>query len=71
MIEFWQSVPWTVDYTQDLRDRQQEIDQLWDEKEHHRLTEVPEDSSHGKGHSSCVAESVSNEYLRWESVVFQ
>lgn len=71
LIKSWQSVARAVDYSKDLRKTQGEINQLWDEKEHHSLGKVTKDSDNGKSHSSAVAESISNENSRWELVMLQ
>lgn len=50
----------TFDEVKQLRHREEEVKDLRDEKQHHRLGKVSDDPHHGKGHASEVAVCIAN-----------
>ena len=48
-----------------LRDRVNEVDDLGNEEEQHCLTEVAQDSHHGKSHAWEIAERIAHKQSRW------
>ena len=63
LVEFWKSVSWAVDDAQQLWERKGEIDKLWNEEQHESLGEVTKDANNCEGHTSTVAESITDEYF--------
>lgn len=59
-VELWQPVTWTVNYSNELWNAQNEIYQLRYEKQHESLAEVRKDSNDCEGHASTVAERVTH-----------
>jgi len=47
---------------EELRDGEEEVEDLWYEEEQHRLAEVTEDSNNSERHPGKVAERVTNEH---------
>lgn len=54
-------MPWAWDDTEELRAREEEVEDLRDEEEEDRLAEMPEYAHDRESHSAEVAERVSNE----------
>ena len=52
-----------VDYTNQLRNGESKIEELWKEEEQHRLAEGAQDTSDRKSHSCKVCVRVPNEDL--------
>lgn len=50
---------------EELRQRVEEVEYLWDEEEKHCLTEVPKDPHHSKRHTSKIAEGVTYKHAGW------
>ena len=48
---------------EELRDRVQEVEDLWDKEQEHSLAEVSNDGHHGKGHAGKVCEGVTHKGL--------
>ena len=47
----------------ELRQKQNEVNQLWNKEEHHSFAEMSQDSYHRKRHTCKVAKCVSNKYF--------
>lgn len=60
----WEAVSWTRDDAKELRDRVEEVDDLWDEEEKEGLAKVTKDPYHSKCHASKVAKGVAHKYTR-------
>lgn len=45
---------------EELRDREQKVENLWYEEQEHSLAEVPNDGDHSKGHAGKVCEGVTH-----------
>lgn len=71
LIESGQAVAWTVHDAQKLWKAKNEVDELWDEEEHHGLAEVSQNAHHGERHASAVAESVTHKHFRREAVLLE
>jgi hypothetical protein len=56
---------WTRNETKQLWYREQKIDDLRNEEEEHRLAEMSNDANNGKGHTSKVAQRITNKDLCW------
>jgi len=69
VVELGQAVAGAVDYAEDLGHREHEVEDLWQEKEQHRLSEVAQDTNHGKSHACKVAEGITHEDFRGELIV--
>jgi hypothetical protein len=64
LVVDWEAVSRAVYDANELRDREEEVDELGNEEEHESLGEVALDCGHGQGHSSEVREGISDEDLR-------
>jgi hypothetical protein len=71
IIELWKSMSGAVNDTEDLRERDQEVEDLRQEEEEHGLCEVTQDAHHREGHTREVAKGVAYEDLRGEFVVLE
>lgn len=60
-----QPVTGTRNDVEQLRQRVEEVEHLWDEKKQHCFAKVPQDPHHSEGHASKVAEGVPNKHSRW------
>lgn len=56
----WKAVSGAGHKVEELRDRVQEVENLWYEEQEHSLAEVPNDGNHSKGHASKVCEGVTH-----------
>jgi hypothetical protein len=63
VIEFREAMSWAVDNTEDLRKRDQKVENLREEEKEHGLCEMSQDADHCEGHACKVAESVADENL--------
>ena len=61
----------TLDEVKQLGHREEEVEDLRHEKEHHGLAEVADDADDGKGHAGKIAVRVSNENGRWIPVEWE
>jgi hypothetical protein len=61
----WQPMSRACNETEELRARQDEVEDLGDEEEQERLGEVGDDGDTGKGHAGEVAERVAREGPCW------
>jgi hypothetical protein len=52
---------WAVDNMEELRDRQHEVDDLWNEEKQHSLAELSQNAHHCEGHTCEVAICVAHE----------
>ena len=59
---------WTRNEVEELRETVAKVDQLRDEEEHDGLTEVTQNTNHGKRHSGKICESVSYKHTGGVSV---
>ena len=69
IFEVWQTVSWAPDDPEQLGDRENEVEDLRDEEEKHRLAEVPKNANNCKSHPSEVAVRVADEYFGRKRVV--
>ena len=69
IFEIGQAMSGTVNYAEELWDRQHKVEDLWNEKENHCLSTVTKDASNSECHACKVAVSVSDEDFRWERIV--
>ena len=54
---------WAGNKTEELRQREKEVEYLGDKEEQHRLAEVTKDGDDSKRHSGKITESVTDEHL--------
>ena len=71
VVELWQAVARTVHNAEDLGQGQDEVCDLRNEKQHHRLAEVAQDAHDCESLSGEVAKSVTNEDLAREGVLLE
>ncbi len=69
VVKFRETVTGAVYDTEDLRERDQEVENLWEEEKELCLREMTEDGDHGKSHSCEVAKSVTNENFGGKFIV--
>ena len=60
----WQAVAGAWPKLSQLRQRVQEVEDLWQKEEHEGLGEVTQDATHGHCHASEVAARVANKDTR-------
>jgi len=60
-----QSMSGTRHEVEELRNGEDEVEDLWDEEEQHRLTEVAEDGDDSERHSGKVAVGVADKHSCW------
>lgn len=65
MHSLGESMPGTWDQPKQLRGGVKEIQDLRDEEEQQCLTEMAQDTHHGKCHASKIAISVPHKHTRW------
>lgn len=69
IFEVRQAVSWAPDDPEQLGERENEVEDLRNEEEKHRLAKVPKNANNCKSHPSEVAVRVADEYFRGERVV--
>ena len=53
---------WTWNYPEQLRNRVEEIQDLWDKEQQHSFAKVTQDSNNSKCHPREITKGVSNKY---------
>lgn len=63
-VVFWETMTWTRDEVEELRDGVDEVDCLWNEEKHEGLAEMSQNRDDGECHSGPIAERVTDEDTR-------